>query len=236
MKNRTFTGLTAAVFYAVAAITMGACSGGSNADLESPEGRGSYAIGVNFGTGIRNDNVPLDMDAFLLGIADAMEDRELRMSDEEIGQALQELTTRVREEQQRRARELTQQNLEEGQAYLTENGQRSGVTTTASGLQYEVITQGSGPRPSATDRVSVHYRGTLIDGTEFDTSYDSDQPATFPVNGVISGWVEALQLMPVGSKWRLVIPSNLAYGERGSGRHIGPNATLPTRLPGRGDS
>ena len=216
----------AAGFAAVVAMAVGACNAGSNADLESFEGRASYAIGVNFGTGIKQDNVPLDMDAFLLGVTDALEERDPRLSDEEVRQAIQELSMRVQEEQQQRLGESSERNLEEGQAYLAENGQRDGVTTTESGLQYEVITQGTGPTPSATDRVTVNYRGTLIDGTEFDSSYERGTPATFPVNRVIGGWTEALQLMPVGSKYRLVIPPDLGYGERGSGADIGPNATL----------
>jgi FKBP-type peptidyl-prolyl cis-trans isomerase FklB len=117
-------------------------------------------------------------------------------------------------------------NLEEGQAFLSENAQRSEVITTESGLQYEVLVLGDGPKPAATDFVKVHYHGTLLDGTVFDSSVDRGEPAEFPVNGVISGWVEALQLMSVGSKYKLFIPSGLAYGERGAGAQIGPNSTL----------
>jgi FKBP-type peptidyl-prolyl cis-trans isomerase len=226
MKSRIFPGLTSAGLTVVVAMSLGACNSGSSADLESFEGRSSYAIGVNFGTGIKQDNVPLDMDAFMQGVSDVLSDRDPQMTNEEIGEALQELTRHVREARAQQHGEDSQRNLEEGRAYLEENGQRDGVTTTESGLQYEVLTQGDGPRPTATDRVSVHYRGTLTDGTEFDSSYDSGQPVTFPVNGVIGGWVEALQLMPVGSKYRLVIPPDLGYGERGSGANIGPNATL----------
>ncbi len=226
MKNRILPGLTVACVTVVAAILLGACNAGSSADLDSFEGRASYAIGVNFGTSLKQDNVPLDMDAFIKGISDILEEREPQLTNEEVGQALQELTQHLQETRAQQFGELSQQNTEEGQAYLEENGQRDGVTTTETGLQYEVITQGNGPTPTATDRVSVHYRGTLIDGTEFDSSYERGEPATFPVNGVIGGWTEALQLMSVGSKYRLVIPSDLAYGERGSGRSIGPNATL----------
>jgi FKBP-type peptidyl-prolyl cis-trans isomerase len=226
MKNRFLPGLTAACFTAVAAIFMGACNAGSSADLESFEGRASYAIGVNIGTSLKQDNVPLDMDAFIQGVSDVLEDREPQLTNEEVGEALRELTRNLQVARAQEMGEASQRNIDEGQAYLVENGQREGVTTTESGLQYEVITQGSGPTPSAADRVSVHYRGTLIDGTEFESSYERGEPATFPVNGVINGWIEALQLMPVGSKYRLVIPSDLAYGERGSGANIGPNATL----------
>jgi FKBP-type peptidyl-prolyl cis-trans isomerase len=226
MKNRLYPGLTAACFTAVAAVFLSACNAGSSADLESFESRASYAIGVNFGTSLRQDNVPLDMDAFIQGISDILENREPQLTNEEVGEALQELTRNLQVARAQQMEDASQRNIDEGQAYLVENGQRDGVTTTESGLQYEVITQGNGPTPSATDQVSVHYRGTLIDGTEFDSSYERGEPATFPVNGVINGWIEALQLMPVGSKYRLVIPSDLAYGERGSGPNIGPNATL----------
>ncbi len=221
MKNRITAGLTAIV-----AIAVGACNAGSGADLETFEGRSSYAIGVNFGGSLKQDNVPLDMDAFIQGVEDVLADREPKLTREEMGQVMQELTQRLQQAQQQQFGEASQRNIEEGQAYLAENAERDGVTTTASGLQYEVITQGSGPRPAATDRVTVNYRGTLIDGTEFDSSYERGEPATFPVNRVIGGWTEALQLMPVGSKYRLVIPANLGYGEGGSGANIGPNATL----------
>lgn len=115
---------------------------------------------------------------------------------------------------------------ESGAKFLADNGKREGVTQTASGLQYEVLTKADGPKPAVTDTVSVHYRGTLLNGTEFDSSYKRGEPATFPLQGVIKGWTEALQLMPVGSKWKLFIPSELAYGERGAGSDIGPNETL----------
>lgn len=224
MKNRATAGFVAAGFTAIVAIAVGAC--GSDADLESFEGRSSYAIGVNFGNSIKQDNVPLDLDAFMQGVSDVLADREPQLTDEEIGETIQELTRQLQDTQRREYDEALQHNMVEGEAYRRENGQRDGVTTTESGLQYEVITQGDGPRPAATDRVSVNYRGTLIDGTEFDSSYESGEPVTFPLNRVIGGWTEALQLMPVGSKYRLVIPPELGYGERGSGANIGPNATL----------
>jgi len=123
-------------------------------------------------------------------------------------------------------KQLGEENLSQGEAFITENGKREGVVSLPRGLQYEVIHDGSGDRPGATDTVVTHYRGTLIDGKEFDSSHRRGEPASFPVNRVISGWTEALQLMTVGSKWKLFIPSNLAYGERGAGKVIGPNATL----------
>ena len=212
--------------FAFVSLAVSGCRGGSSAELESLEGRSSYAIGVNFARGIERDEVPLDLDAFVQGVTDVLEGREPQLTDDEIGEAFQQLREQLQEQQEQQFAETARRNASEGEAYLAENGRRESVVTTESGLQYEVLNQGDGPRPSATDRVSVHYRGTLIDGTEFDSSYDSGQPATFPVNGVIRGWIEALQLMPVGSKYRLVIPSDLAYGESGSGATIGPNSTL----------
>jgi FKBP-type peptidyl-prolyl cis-trans isomerase len=213
-------------FSVLVTLAVGACNAGSSADLESFEGRSSYAVGVDFGNNLKRTGVEFDIPSLMMGVSDVLEDREPQLTNEEIGQVLQELSTQMQQAQQQQVGEVSQRNTAEGQAYLAENGQRDGVTTTESGLQYEVITQGNGARPAATDQVSVNYRGTLIDGTEFDSSYERGEPATFPVNRVIGGWTEALQLMPVGSKYRLVIPSNLAYGERGSGANIGPNATL----------
>ena len=221
MKHPSTAGLTIVLVAA-----FGACQGGSSADLESFEGRSSYAVGADIGNNLERTGVELELDGVVAGLSDVLEGREPQLTGEEIGEVLQELSTRMQTAQQQQFSEVTERNINEGQAYLAENGQREGVVTTESGLQYEVLTQGDGPRPSATQQVSVNYRGTLIDGTEFDSSYERGEPATFPVNRVIGGWTEALQLMSVGSKYRLVIPSNLAYGERGSGPTIGPNATL----------
>ena len=221
MKHPSTAGLTIVLVAA-----FGACQGGASADLESFEGRSSYAVGVDIGNNLERTGVELELAGVVAGLSDVLEGREPQLTGEEIGEVLQELSTRMQTAQQQQFSEVTERNITEGQAYLAENGQREGVVTTESGLQYEVLTQGDGPRPSATQQVSVNYRGTLIDGTEFDSSYERGEPATFPVNRVIGGWTEALQLMSVGSKYRLVIPSNLAYGERGSGPTIGPNATL----------
>jgi len=221
MKYQSTAGLTAFL-----ALAFGACQSGPSADLESFEGRSSYAVGVDIGNNLERTGVDLDLPGVLRGISDVLEGRDAQLTDAEVREVLQELGQRMQVAQAQQFEEATTKNAEEGAAYLAENGNREGVVTTASGLQYEVLTQGDGPRPSATDQVSVHYRGTLIDGTEFDSSYENDQPVTFPINRVIPGWTEALQLMPVGSKYRFVVPSNLAYAERGSGPAIGPNATL----------
>ena len=206
-------------------LALSACSPAPKADMESFEGRSSYAIGVDVGMRLEQMGADVDLSSLMKGISDALEGSELLLTEEEVGQVLMELQTQLQASQAQRQAELAQRNQEEGAAYLEENGGRDGVTTTASGLQYEVITTGSGARPVATDEVTVHYRGTLVDGTEFDSSLDGD-PATFPLNRVISGWTEGLQPMNVGSKYRFVIPGNLAYGPQGRGPQIGPNATL----------
>lgn len=221
MKNRATAGLTVIV-----AVALNACGTVSSADLESFEERSSYAVGVDIGNNLKRTAVEFEVSILLQGIADVLEDREVHMTNQEIGEVLQELSTHAQSAQRRQHEEAAERNTAEGQGYLAENGQRDGVTTTESGLQYEVIALGGGPRPSATDQVSVNYRGTLVDGTEFDSSYERGEPATFAVGGVIPGWTEVLQLMPVGSKYRVVVPSHLAYGERGAGADIGPNATL----------
>lgn len=221
MKHPSTAGLTIVLVAA-----FGACQGGPSADLEWFEGRSSYAVGADIGNNLERTGVELELDGVVAGLSDVLEGRDLKLTNEEIGEVLQELSTRMQTAQQQQFEEATTKNAAEGAAYLEENGQRDGVITTASGLQYEVLTQGTGARPSATDQATVNYRGTLVDGTEFDSSYERGEPATFPINQVIAGWTEALQLMPVGSKYRFVIPSNLGYGERGSGPVIGPNATL----------
>jgi FKBP-type peptidyl-prolyl cis-trans isomerase len=190
------------------------------------EERASYAIGVDVGKSLARSGAEIDQVALLQGLTDALEDRELAMTQAEANQAMQEFAQKVQEAQAGVQAAMLDKNREEGAAFLAENGEKSGVITTASGLQYEVIEEGDGPKPGPTDRVSVHYRGTLLDDTEFDSSYGRGTPITFGVNGVISGWTEALQLMSVGSKYRLFIPSDLAYGQGGSPPDIGPNATL----------
>ena len=157
---------------------------------------------------------------------DAAAGSKTRLTDEEAKAVLTEVQNEVRKEQQEKTQEAAAKNKTEGDAFLAGNKKKDGIVTLPSGLQYKIMTEGKGPKPAATDTVVCNYRGTLINGTEFDSSYKRGEPATFPVGGVIKGWTEALQLMPVGSKWQLFIPSDLAYGERGAGADIGPNATL----------
>ncbi len=160
------------------------------------------------------------------GLKDALRGGKTRLTEEEAKTVLTEVQNEVRKQQQEKMKEAADKNKTEGQAFLAANKDKEGVETLPSGLQYKIITEGTGPKPTASDTVVCNYRGTLIDGKEFDSSYKRGQPATFPVSGVIKGWTEALQLMPVGSKWQLFIPSDLAYGERGAGAEIGPNSTL----------
>jgi FKBP-type peptidyl-prolyl cis-trans isomerase FklB len=186
----------------------------------------SYAIGMNIGTTLHKQSVEIDPKVFQQGLQDALAGGKTLLSEEEERAVLTELQNDMRKKQQEKMQQAGEANKKEGEAFLTANKGKDGVVTLPSGLQYKIITSGTGPKPTASDSVVCNYRGTLIDGKEFDSSYKRGQPATFPVGGVIKGWTEALQLMPVGSKWQLFVPSDLAYGERGQGGDIGPNATL----------
>lgn len=180
----------------------------------------SYAIGMNFGANLKNYGATgLDFEAITAGLKDVLSGAETQITNKEAGELLNKYFTELEEKQNQSA-------IDEGRAFLAANGSRQGVTTLASGLQYEVITEGKGAKPKATDTVRCHYHGTLINGTVFDSSVRRGEPADFPVNGVIAGWVEALQLMPVGSKWKLFIPFELAYGSRGAGQSIPPYSAL----------
>ncbi len=193
--------------------------------LETEKDKASYAIGLNVGKGLRRDSVDVDPKILLQGLEDALADGKLLLTDDEIRTVLGDLQKQVREKQEEKRLAQIESNKKEGDAFLAANKTKEGVVTLPSGLQYKVLVAGTGPKPTATDSVVCNYRGTLLDNTEFDSSYKRGQPATFPVSGVIKGWTEALQLMPVGSKWQLFIPPDLAYGERGQST-IGPNATL----------
>jgi len=203
----------------------GSGPGAANARLDTEDQKASYGIGLNMGRNLQGAESRLDRAAFLKGIEDAMARAEPAVDEAEIQSALRAFGEAVMAEQEARRSAEAEKNQSDGQAYLAENGAKEGVTTTESGLQYEVLRQGDGPRPTAADQVSIHYKGTLIDGTEFDSSYGGE-PAVFGVGGVIPGFSEALQLMPVGSQYRVVIPGDLGYGASGTGGDIGPNATL----------
>ena len=188
--------------------------------------RAGYAFGHNMGTNMQQQELELDVDAMIQGLRDGLAGGEPALTAEEMQTAVQEFQQMMVSKQEEMAAEALAENRAEGEAFRQSNAAREGVETTESGIQYEVLTEGSGPVPKASDRVTVHYRGTLVDGEQFDSSYDRGQPATFPVTGVVKGWQEILQLMPVGSKWKVVIPPELAYGERGSPPRIGPGSTL----------
>jgi FKBP-type peptidyl-prolyl cis-trans isomerase FklB len=191
-------------------------------DLSSDEGRVSYGIGRQLGGQLRDNPPPgVDLQAILAGLTDAFTGQASRVSEAELGASFKV----IREVMQAEAAAKAEAAAGEGRAYLAENAKRDGMSVLASGLQYEVLVAGEGAKPSAEDQVRVHYHGTLIDGTVFDSSYDRGQPAEFPVGGVIAGWVEALQLMNAGSKWRLHVPSELAYGAQGVGS-IPPHSVL----------
>lgn len=198
--------------------------------LKTQRDKTSYAIGMDIGTNVgnslRSQSIDIDPDLLVRGIKDAMSNEKSLMTPEEIRETLADLRNEMMAKQMSQRKELADKNKKEGEAFLAENAKKEGVVTLPSGLQYKVIKQGTGEKPKATDTVTVNYRGTLIDGTEFDSSEKHGQSLTFKVNGVIPGWTEALQLMKVGSKWQLFIPSSLAYGERDTGREIGPNSTL----------
>ncbi|MBH3337658.1 FKBP-type peptidyl-prolyl cis-trans isomerase [Pseudomonas mendocina] len=191
-------------------------------DLSSDEGRVSYGIGRQLGGQLRDNPPPgVDLNAILAGLTDAFTGQASRVSEAELGASFKV----IREVMQAEAAAKAEAAAGEGRAYLAENAKREGMTVLASGLQYEVLVAGEGAKPSAEDQVRVHYHGTLIDGSVFDSSYERGQPAEFPVGGVIPGWVEALQLMATGSKWRLHVPSELAYGAQGVGS-IPPHSVL----------
>ncbi len=183
--------------------------------LETTDQRVSYGIALNIGSNIaRQGGLEVDNDAFLAGLQDGLKGADPRVSEAD----LQAAFAAIQQKAEAAAAKGSEANIAAGEKFLAENGKRAGVTTTASGLQYEVLKAGTGPKPTAQQTVKVHYHGTLIDGTVFDSSVQRGEPIEFPVTGVIPGWVEALQLMPVGSKWKLFIPQNLAYGPRATGK------------------
>ena len=194
--------------------------------LDTPKNRISYTIGVNIGQDFKSQKMDIDADLLLAGIKDSLAGKELRLTEEEMASEIQKFQEDMQAKMMAEMEALSAKNKADGEAFLAENAKQEGVVVTTSGLQYKVLEAGEGDSPVPSDVVTVHYRGTLVDGTQFDSSYDRGQPATFPVGGVIPGWTEALQLMKPGAKWQLVIPADLAYGERGAGQAIGPNSTL----------
>ncbi len=188
--------------------------------------RMGYALGANVGRTFREQKFPVDVESVISGLRDSFTNGTLKMDDAKIAETLQQLQQTLQANAQAAQEAASTRNAEEAKAFFEKNKSAQGVTTTASGLQYQILTPADGKKPGAEDTVKVHYRGTLLDGTVFDSSYDRGEPVTFPVNAVIPGWTEALQLMPVGSKWKIFIPSDLGYGPGGAGDKIGPNAAL----------
>ena len=192
--------------------------------LTTQKQKNSYALGMSVGIGFQKQGIDKFVDSALVirGVRDALGGAKTAMTEDEMKAALQQLRHEWQATQDAKVKEAAK----EGEAFLAANKSKDGVKVLPDGLQYKVLTEGNGPKPTATDTVTVNYRGTLIDGKEFDSSYKRGQPTSFPVGGVIKGWTEALQLMPVGSKWQLFIPADLAYGDRGAGSDIAPGATL----------
>jgi FKBP-type peptidyl-prolyl cis-trans isomerase FklB len=195
-------------------------------DLTSTRDKISYSIGTRIGKDFSRQQLDIDPAILTRGIKDAMDGNEMLMTEAQIQAVLRKFQQEQMAAKKVQMKAVGEKNAKEGAAFLAENAKKDGVVTLPSGLQYKILTNGSGKTPTPTDTVTVNYRGTLIDGREFDSSYKRGEPATFSVNGVIPGWTEALQLMKAGAKWQLFIPAELAYGERGAGQAIGPNATL----------
>ena len=194
--------------------------------LKTQKEKFSYALGMSLGASLHKQSVDVDPNVFAQALKTALAGGKTLLTQEEAQAAMTATQNEVRTKMQAKMQAQGETNKKEGDAFLAANKGKEGVVTLPSGLQYKILKEGTGPKPTSTDTVVCNYRGTLVNGTEFDSSYKRGQPATFPVTGVIKGWTEALQLMPVGSKWQLFIPPSLAYGDRGAGAEIGPNATL----------
>lgn len=215
MNKKIISFVTIAALTAVTTIAVAA----DNAELKTDPEKNGYSVGYDIGRSLKRQIEGVDAEAMARGLKDSMTGSAPALTEQEMRERFAAL-------QQESARRIPERNKQEGEAFLAKNEGQKGVKITASGLQYKVLTAGKGKKPGPEDTVTVNYRGTLIDGTEFDSSYKRGQPATFPVKGVIAGWTEALQLMPEGSKWMLYVPAALAYGERGVSQLIGPHATL----------
>jgi FKBP-type peptidyl-prolyl cis-trans isomerase FklB len=202
--------------------------GATTLTLKTQKDKASYALGMNIGSTLKRQGVTAQVDPSIVarGLRDSMGTGKTLLTEDEQKTVLMQLQTEVRQQQQAKAHDEGLTNRKEGDTFLAANKAKEGVVTLPSGLQYKILKEGNGPKPTATDTVSCNYRGTLISGKEFDSSYKRGEPTSFPVSGVIKGWTEALQLMPVGSKWQLFVPADLAYGDRSPSPDIGPGDTL----------
>lgn len=225
MLDTRYGAVAAALALALSVAACDSSSSSGSASLETDDEVASYGVGLNVGRSLQAAEGRLEMDAFRRGVEDAMAGEDPAIPQEEIQAAVQAFSQSIQEEEEERRSAAAEENQREGQAYLEENAARDEVTTTESGLQYEVLEEGDGPSPESGDQVTIHYTGTLLDGTEFDSSRDGE-PATFDVDQVIPGFSEGIKLMDVGSKYRFVIPGELGYGDQGAGQQIGPNETL----------
>ena len=209
-------------------VALLACQGNtqSKVELKSTQDSVSYAIGTSIGKNLKTQKVDVSIDVLAKGIKDAIDSSKALLTDEQAQACMMAFQQRMMAKQQEVAKTSGEKNRKEGEVFLAANKSKEGVKTTASGLQYKVIKMGTGPKPKVDQTVTVHYKGMTLDGKEFDSSYKRGQPATFGVGQVIKGWTEAVQLMPVGSKWELYIPADLAYGDQGAGQAIAPGSTL----------
>lgn len=221
MTNKTIAMSMAALLGCSLALTAAASKPALKLDNDAD--KASYGIGINIGNSLKAQSFrDINLEAVYQGIGDAVTDKPMKVSKE----ALVDAFATIQKQEAQEKMKVAKRNLRKGESFLQENGKKKGVKTTDSGLQYKVLAEGKGPKPAASDVVVTNYRGTLIDGTEFDSSYKRNEPVEFPVNRVIPGWTEALQMMPVGSKWQLYIPAKLAYGEFSPSPAIPPNSTL----------
>jgi len=220
MKRRLALAMCAALALSGAAFAADA------PELKSDKEKISYSIGMDIGGNLKRQSVEVDPDILAKGLKDSYGGGKTILTEEEARKSITDFQKTLMAKQAETMHKLAEKNKADGAKFLSENAGKEGVKTLPSGLQYREIAPGTGKSPKSTDTVTTHYKGTLIDGTEFDSSYKRGQPATFQVSGVIPGWTEALQLMKEGAKWQLFVPSKLAYGERGAGQAIGPNATL----------
>jgi FKBP-type peptidyl-prolyl cis-trans isomerase FklB len=206
-------------------LAVGSVQAQDKPDLKDPKQRVSYSIGADIGNNFKRQELDLDPKALAAGLADALAGKTA-LTEAEMRAALNDFRKDMMEKMQAKQKSAGEKNLKDGEAFLAANAKKEGVKVLPSGLQYKVLKSGNGKTPKATDTVKTHYHGTLIDGTVFDSSVERGEPHTFPVNGVIAGWTEALQLMKEGDKWQLYVPAKLAYGDRGAGAKIGPNSAL----------
>ena len=220
MRTTTWTLVLSTVIF------LGVGFAADNPNVKEEKDKVSYSVGYQVGGDFKRQGVELNPELLVKGVQDAMSGAKPLMTQQEMNKTLVDLKKKIVTAQREEQKKAADKNLADGKKFLESNAKKEGVTTLPSGLQYKVVAKGTGASPKKTDSVTVHYKGTLLDGTEFDSSYKRGQPATFRVDGVIAGWTEALQLMKPGAKWQLFIPANLAYGERGAGSRIGPNSTL----------